>query len=85
MFKNSAMSFGSTPSGRNDPLQMGAEVLWNSGVTVVAAAGNSGPERESIKSPGISPKIITVGGIDDKRVDGKYDIKSFEIAKFSSS
>lgn len=78
------MSFGSTPSGRNDPLQMGAEVLWNSGVTVVAAAGNSGPERESIKSPGISPKIITVGGIDDKRVDGKYDIKSFEIAKFSS-
>ena len=78
------MSFGSTPTGRNDPLQMGAEVLWNSGIAVVAAAGNSGPERESIKSPGISPKIITVGGIDDKRVDGKYNEKSFEIAKFSS-
>ena len=51
------MSFGSEPLGNNDPIMKGAEVLWNKGITMVAAAGNSGPEFETIKSPGISPKI----------------------------
>lgn len=78
------MSFGSTPIGRNDPLLIGAEVLWNSGIVVVAAAGNSGPERETIKSPGISPKIITVGGLNDNRVNDNFDAKNFEVANFSS-
>lgn len=78
------MSFGSSPIGRNDPLVLGAETLWNNGIVVVAAAGNSGPEKESIKSPGVSPKIITVGGLDDKRINDKFDENLFEIAKFSS-
>lgn len=78
------MSFGSTPLDKKDPLAIGVEVLWNSGVVVVAAAGNSGPERESIKSPGVSPKIITVGGLKDNRNDVKYNAHNFEVAKFSS-
>lgn len=79
------MSFGSTPLGRNDPLVVGAESLWNRGIIVVAAAGNSGPDNYTIKSPGFSSKIITVGGIDDKRNDmGEFDFSRFEIAKFSS-
>lgn len=79
------MSFGSEPLGQNDPIMLGAEALWKEGVTVVAAAGNSGPEYQTIKSPGISSKIITVGGIDDNRYDEtNYNPNFFEIADFSS-
>jgi len=79
------MSFGSEPLGANDPIMLGAEALWKDGVVVVAAAGNSGPEFQTIKSPGISSKIITVGGIDDNRYDdNSFNSKYFEIAQFSS-
>lgn len=79
------MSFGSEPIGGNDPIMLGAEALWNEGVTVIAAAGNSGPEYQTIKSPGISSKIITVGGIDDNRFDEhRFNPNFFEIADFSS-
>lgn len=78
------MSFGSMVLTANDPLIAGAEVLWNNGITVVAAAGNSGPNSETIKSPGASSKIITVGAINDNRKDGKFNINDFEIADFSS-
>ncbi len=78
------MSFGSTPIDNNDPLAKGAESLWNIGICVVAAAGNSGPENETIKSPGISNRIMTVGGLDDKRQGEEYFEKEFEVAEFSS-
>ena len=79
------MSFGSEPLGANDPIMLGADALWKDGVVVVAAAGNSGPEFQTIKSPGISSKIITVGGMDDNRYDDENFNKSFfEIANFSS-
>lgn len=79
------MSFGSESLGINDPIMKGAEELWNNGITVVAAAGNSGPEYETIKSPGISPKILTVGGFDDNRTDeSTFNPSFFEIANFSS-
>lgn len=79
------MSFGSEPLGYNDPIMQGAEMLWKSGILVVAAAGNSGPDYETIKSPGISSKIITVGGLNDNRTE-KDDISEnmFDIASFSS-
>ena len=35
--------------------------LWDEGITVVASAGNNGPESYTITTPGISRKIITVG------------------------
>jgi subtilisin family serine protease len=61
------------------------EALWNKGIIVVAAAGNSGPEYSTIKSPGVSPKIITVGAFDDNRLDNaSFDPTFFEIAQFSS-
>lgn len=79
------MSFGSNPLEKNDPLIMGAEALWNSGIVVVVAGGNSGPDYQTIKSPGGSYKVITVGGINDnRRESGEYDETKFEIAKFSS-
>jgi len=79
------MSFGSNPLTSNDPLLKGAEKLWNSGITVVAAAGNSGPSEQTIKSPGISNKIITVGALNDNRDENdNYKKEDFEIAEFSS-
>lgn len=79
------MSFGSEPLGYNDPIMSGAEALWQKGVVVVAAAGNSGPEMQTIKSPGVSSKIITVGGFDDNRIDDEnFKEEFFEIANFSS-
>ncbi len=78
------MSFGSIPLEKYDPLVLGAEVLWDNGITVVAACGNSGPEAETVRSPGISTKIITVGAMDDGRVGDQFDINQFSIADFSS-
>lgn len=79
------MSFGSEPLGFNDPIMAGAEALWKEGLVVVAAAGNSGPEYQTIKSPGVSNQIITVGGFNDNRVDeGGYNENYFEMAEFSS-
>jgi len=78
------MSFGSDPIGFNDPIMIGAEKLWDEGIVVVAAAGNSGPEYQTIKSPGVSRKIITVGGFDDNRIDDDFNPNFFEMASFSS-
>lgn len=69
------MSFGADTGLDSDPLSSGAEALWRRGITVVAAAGNSGPENESIKSPGNNPHIITVGGL---------DVNTMQTADFSS-
>ena len=90
------MSLGSQPLEVGDPLMIGAESLWNSGIVVVAAAGNSGPESGTIKSPGTSGRIITVGSFDDGRYNDKKgkatqdNLQSinqknkFKIANFSS-
>jgi len=64
-----------------DPLMMACEKLWDSGVIVVAAAGNEGPELGTIGTPGVSKKIITVGCLDDQR---SLERDIFTIAPFSS-
>lgn len=69
------MSFGANSLEGEDPLSKGAEALWKCGLVVVAAAGNSGPENNSIKSPGNNPYIITVGAL---------DCTNMSVAEFSS-
>ncbi len=46
-----------------NPVDAAAEALIDSGVSLVAAAGNSG-ERQLIP-PATSPRVLTIGGIDD--------------------
>lgn len=78
-----SLSIGSDPDlkAAEDPLVKGVEALWDGGIVVVTAAGNSGPGKRTINSPGISQKIITVGATDTRStIDRKDDI----IAKFSS-
>lgn len=51
------------------------EVLWDMGITVVAAAGNLGPAPGSITIPGICKKVITVGASEGKNYSGRGSLK----------
>ncbi|MGN9166108.1 S8 family peptidase [Tissierellaceae bacterium HCP3S3_D8] len=64
-----------------DPLCRAVEKAVQAGLIVVVAAGNSGPERGTILSPGTSKNAITVGAVDDKRT---IDTSDDTIAPFSS-
>jgi serine protease AprX len=61
------MSLGYLPieSTVVDPLDQAVEMAWESGITVVTSAGNSGPGNGSVTSPGDDPLVITVGAVDD--------------------
>jgi serine protease AprX len=48
-----------------DPINQAVMKAWASGITVVAAAGNDGPEAMTIGSPGNLPYLITVGAVTD--------------------
>jgi subtilisin family serine protease len=48
-----------------DPINQAIMHAWAAGITVVAAAGNEGPEPMTIGSPGNLPYIITVGAVTD--------------------
>lgn len=61
------LSIGTKDEGINDPLIKAVENLWDSGITVIIAAGNNGPGKSSVTSPGISRKVITVGASDDHK------------------
>ena len=54
-----------TVSYRYDPLAAAVEVLVFAGITVVVSAGNEGPKKWTITSPGSDPYVLTVGAIDD--------------------
>jgi serine protease AprX len=57
------------------------EIAWRRGLVVVVAAGNSGPGRDTVASPGIDPYAITVGATDDHGTIGSRDDT---LAPFSS-
>lgn len=40
------MSIGAGITNTKDPLVRAAEILWDMGIVVVAAAGNNGPQKE---------------------------------------
>lgn len=77
-----SLSIGETPSLPPflDPLVRGVDKLWRHGLIVTVAAGNSGPNYNTITSPGTSRNVITVGAVDDKRTS---DISDDVIASFS--
>lgn len=53
-------------------LLVSVEEAWDRGIVVLAAAGNNGPAENTVTSPGISRKIITVGSLDP----GKQSVQS---------
>jgi subtilisin family serine protease len=68
-----SLSLGTTGNS-DDPMSQAVDTAVDSGVIVVVAAGNEGPNYETISSPGTARNAITVGAID----------KSERIASFSS-
>lgn len=58
-------SYGKRGMSENSALVKGVNRAWDAGLVVVVAAGNNGPKRMSITTPGISRKVITVGCSDD--------------------
>ncbi len=67
-----SVSLGAYPK-EVDMLSKGAGAMWDAGLFVAAAAGNSGPVPGSITTPGINPKVMTVGAADDRRTINKSD------------
>ena len=68
-------------SYRDDPLSIAAQEAWHNGITVCAAAGNSGPDPKTISTPALNPFIITVGSTADQNTVERSDDK---IAEYSS-
>lgn len=66
---------------KNDPVVIALERAKEAGIVPVLAAGNEGPEKSTLASPGIAPGAITVGAYDDKNT---IDTSDDGIAKFSS-
>jgi serine protease AprX len=62
---NLSLGFQPTESTVLNPLDQAVEAVWNSGITVVASAGNAGPFNGTILSPGDDPLVITAGALDD--------------------
>ncbi|WP_173916968.1 S8 family peptidase [Halobacillus sp. Marseille-Q1614] len=73
---------GSYTSENDDPMVQYVELAWESGIVVVVAAGNEGPDAQTIASPGISDRVITVGALDDRNTPDTRD--DDDVAGFSS-
>jgi len=67
----------------DDPLNQAVMKAWQSGIVVVASAGNKGPEPMSIGVPGNVPYVITVGAMTDSYTETYFS--DDKLATFSSS
>ncbi|WP_085992996.1 S8 family serine peptidase [Oceanobacillus senegalensis] len=77
-----SLSLGGTAiSATDDPMVEAVNEAWKEGMVVCVAAGNEGPVKGTIASPGISEKVITVGALDDKQTSNRSDDG---VADFSS-
>jgi len=61
------LSFSTKPRSWywDDPLNQAVMAAWQSGIVVVASAGNKGPDPMTIGVPGNVPYVITVGAMTD--------------------
>ena len=65
-----------------DPLVQAVDELWDAGVVVVCAAGNSGRDGHgTVSSPCNSRKVITVGALNDRRT---ADLTDDTVTTYSS-
>jgi serine protease AprX len=62
---NLSWGVSSTQDPSVDPLNYAVERLWQQGITVVVAAGNSGPTSGTITKPADDPMVVSVGAYND--------------------
>ncbi|MCR5837923.1 MAG: S8 family peptidase [Lachnospiraceae bacterium] len=63
------ISFGTSEINKNTQIMNNCiENMWDKDIVVVASAGNSGPKNDTVTSPGINSKIITVGALENNEV-----------------
>ncbi|MEK7288163.1 MAG: S8 family serine peptidase [Elusimicrobiota bacterium] len=67
------MSLGG-PGNQNDLMSRAVNLLAHQGHAVIVAAGNSGPDKDTVKSPGVARDVLTVAASD----------KSGRITEYSS-
>jgi serine protease AprX len=79
---NMSLGFQPFQSTVVNPLDQAVEAAWNSGIAVVASAGNAGPSDGTIMSPGDDPLVITVGALDDM---AQPVVADDEMTNFSSA
>jgi len=70
---NLSLSSGSPLPHQIDPLTVALSRLWTRGVVVVVPAGNDGPRRATISSPGTDPTLLTVGSLDESGTPDRGD------------
>lgn len=58
---------------RQDPVCQALEKAWEAGLVICTAAGNDGPDPQTISSPGIHPAFITIGASDDHNTVNQAD------------
>jgi serine protease AprX len=56
-----------------DPLNYAVQRAWRSGLVVVVAASNRGPDGETISKPADDPLVLTVGAVDDRETPATSD------------
>ncbi len=82
---NLSLGTSSRTDPRIDPLNRAVQRAWDSGIVVVAAAGNSGsPEAGqpwTISKPADDPLVLTVGTTDDRETPATADDR---VPRFSS-
>jgi len=79
---NMSLGFQPFESTVVNPLDQAVQAAWDSGIAVVAPAGNAGPSDGTILSPGDDPLVITVGALDDMAQPAVADD---EMTNFSSA
>ncbi|HXW47297.1 MAG TPA: S8 family peptidase [Streptosporangiaceae bacterium] len=79
---NMSLGFQPFESTAINPLDQAVQAAWDSGIAVVASAGNAGPSNGTILSPGDDPLVITVGALDDM---AQPDVAADEMTNFSSA
>jgi serine protease AprX len=76
------LSLGVTSNDyRSDVLAWAVEQLWNEGIVVVAAAGNSGVFARGLDMPADDPFVIATGASDSRNT---VDTRDDRVADFSS-
>lgn len=64
----SVVNLSMSTDGDVPPLTEALDALWAMGDTVVVPAGNTGPDKGTVTSPGSDPTLLTAGALDGKAV-----------------